>query len=126
MAGEGRHRGRSWITLLILALLVALPGYVLLTGTGLVIVTNGVGTDANVTVFHGPQPVGASRIAAGDSAWYVFTPHTQDDFVIGCRVDSLAGNRTAHVRYAPGIASIFRITIGPCGRVKSHETQSLF
>ena len=124
MAGETRHRGRGWITLPILALVVALPGYVLLTGTGLVIVTNDVGTDANVTVFHGPQPVGASRIAAGDSAWYVFMPHTGDDFAVGCRVDSLAENRIARVRYTPGI--IFRITIGPCGHVERHSTGTLF
>jgi len=124
MAREGRHRGRGWITLLILALIAALPGYALLTGTGLVIVTNDVGTGANVTVFHGAQPVGAGRIAAGDSAWYLFTPHTEDDFAIGCRADSLAENRIARVRYTP--ARIFRITIGPCGRVERHSTSTLF
>lgn len=124
MAGEGRHRRGGWITLLILALIVALPGYALLTGTGLVIVTNEVGSDANVTVFHGAQPVGASRIAAGDSAWYIFTPHTEENFAIGCRVDSLAENRIAHVHYTR--ARVFRITIGPCGRIKRHGTSSLF
>jgi len=125
MAGEGRHRGRRWIVLTILAILVALPLYVLLSGTCLFIVTNDVGADANVTVFLGPQPVGASRVANGESAWYVFTPHTQDDFVVGCRKDSLSGNRLAHVRYGSGAARIFRVTLGPCGQVKRHSRSGM-
>ena len=127
MAGEGRPRRRHPVALAILALLVAIPAYLLLSGACLFIVTNDVGADANVTVFLGPQPVGASRVASGDDAWYVFTPHTQDDFVVGCRKDSLAGNQIARVHYATfATARIFRATLGPCGRVRAHSASGLF
>ena len=128
MAGEGRHRGRGWIAFLILLLILALPVYALVSGTCLVTVKNETGADVDVTVFLGPQPVGAGPLADGESTWYLFTPHLQHDadFAVGCRTVTRPIVRTAHAGYLPGTARIFHIAIGPCGRIKRFSTSDLF
>jgi hypothetical protein len=128
MAGEARRRGRGWIVLVILLLIAALPVYALVSGTCLLTVKNETGADVEVTVFLGPQPVGAGAIASGGGTWYLFTPHLQQDadFAVGCRTVARPILRTAHVGYAPSTARIFHIAIGPCGRIKSYSTSDLF
>lgn len=126
MREEGARHVRRWIILVIMALVIGIPIYVISNDTALVIVKNDAGTDVNVSVFFGPQPVGAGTIEAGASTWYVFNPHQDGDFAVGCRTARQPILRTEHVGYAPnGFLETFRIALGPCGHVKRFTQDTL-
>jgi hypothetical protein len=120
------RRGRSMIgriaVLLAVALLV-LAAYAYVEGTAIVIVENRIGADASVTVFTGPQPIGGSHIANGGSDWYIFTPHQDGDFAVGCRRDTDSAVRTAHAGHVPSGAHIFRVTLSVCGKIAGYSEE---
>lgn len=105
--------------MILLLLVVGLPAYAYLTGLSMLVVRNEIGTDANVTIFIGAQPVGASRIENHGSDFYLFAPHTGGKFAVSCRKDNQSTTRTQRVgRVETGTPTTYRLRLESCSSIR--------